>query len=64
MKLAEVMKTKKVTAQQLADISGIPKRSIEGYRAGRREPSFSVGLIIAKALEVDPYDLLDEVNEK
>lgn len=60
MKLSEIMKEKGVTNQELADWTGISKRTIEGYRVGRREPNFSVGLLIAKALGVDPYDLLDD----
>lgn len=58
MKLSEIMKEKGVTNQQLADLTGISKRTVEGYRAGRREPSLSAGLAIAKALDVDPYELL------
>lgn len=60
MRIADIMKEKKITSQQLADATGISKRTIEGYRAGRREPSLSVGLAIAKALNVDPYNLLDK----
>jgi transcriptional regulator with XRE-family HTH domain len=55
------MKEKKVTSQQLADLTGISKRTIDEYRGGRRkEPSFTNGLKIAKALKVNPYDLIKE----
>lgn len=60
MKLSEIMKEKGVTNQQLADLTGISKRTIEGYRSGRREPGLSAGLAIAKALNVDPYELLNK----
>nr|DAV38332.1 MAG TPA: helix-turn-helix domain protein [Caudoviricetes sp.] len=59
MKLSEIMKEKKITTQQLADMTGIKKRTLEAYRSGRIEPSFTVGLCIAKALDVNPYKLLD-----
>lgn len=59
--LADIMKEKDITSQQLADMTGIPKQTIDQYRSGRRkEPSFSNGLKIATALGVDPYRLLDE----
>lgn len=59
--LKEIMEGKKVTAQALADRTGIPKQTIDQYKSGRRkEPSFSNGLKIAKALEVDPYELVKE----
>ncbi|MGN0170676.1 MAG: helix-turn-helix domain-containing protein [Lachnospiraceae bacterium] len=59
--LNDVMKKKKITSQALADRSGIPKRTIDEYRSGRRkEPAFSTGLKIAEALEVDPRELIKE----
>ena len=59
--LSEVMKAKKITSQALADKTGITKQTIDQYRSGRRkEPSFTNGLKIAKALEVDPYELIKE----
>lgn len=64
MRLSEIMKEKGVTNQQLADLTGISKRTIESYRAGRREPSLSAGLAIAKALDADPYLLLDDIDEQ
>lgn len=60
MKLTKIMKEKKITTQALSDMTGINKRTIESYRANRIEPSFITGLIIAKALELDPYDLLED----
>lgn len=60
MRIAEVMKEKGITSQQLADITGISKRTIDGYRSNRREPSFSVGITIALALNVEPQELLDK----
>lgn len=60
MRLSKIMKEKKITTQQLADITGIKKRTLEAYRAGRIEPGFKAGLLIAKALGVNPYDLVDD----
>lgn len=58
--LKEIMEEKKVTSQALADKSGIPKQTIDQYRSGRREPSFTKGIIIAQALDVDPRELVKE----
>lgn len=46
------------TSQWLSDETGISKRTIDSYRVGSREPSFSNGLKISKALNLNPYDLL------
>ena len=58
--LKKVMEEKSITSQALADKSGIPKQTIDQYRTGRREPSFTKGMIIAQALDVDPRDLIKE----
>lgn len=58
--LNEVMKEKQVTNIRLAEMTGIPKQTIDGYRMGRREPSFSNGLKIADALGVEPHELIAE----
>lgn len=58
--LKEIMEEKKITSQALADKSGIPKQTIDQYRSGRREPSFTNGIIIAQALGVDPRELIKE----
>lgn len=49
-----------MTTEELADLTGLPKRTLDGYRIGRREPSFSKGLKIAAALKVSPYELLGD----
>lgn len=60
MRLSKIMKEKKVTTKELADLTGINIRTLEAYRSNRIEPNFKTGLAIAKVLKVDPYDLLDE----
>lgn len=55
------MKAKKVTSQELADMTGISKRTIDEYRGSRKkEPSYTNGLKIAQALEVNPYELIKD----
>lgn len=61
--LKKIMEEKSITSQALADKSGIPKQTIDQYRTGRREPSFTKGIIIAQALGVDPRDLIKEDTE-
>ena len=57
--LSEIMKEKGMTSQQLSDLTGISKRTIEEYRGSRKkEPSLSNGLKIADALGIDPHELL------
>ena len=59
--LAEIMKEKNITSQELSDETGIPKRTIDEYRSSRRkEPSLSNGLKIADALGIDPHNLYQE----
>jgi DNA-binding Xre family transcriptional regulator len=58
LKLNYYMKKLNKTSQWLSDETGIPKKTIDCYRSETREPSFSNGLKISKALNVNPYDLL------
>lgn len=46
------------TSLWLAKETNISKRSIDEYRTNRREPSFSKGLLISDALNVDPHELI------
>lgn len=63
--LGEIMEEKNITSQVLADKTGIPKRTIDEYRSVRRkEPSFSNGLKIADALEIDPRKLFGIPKDK
>lgn len=64
MRLSETMKKKGMTTRQLADATGISKRTLESYRTGRREPGFRAGLLIARALEVDPFSLINDNDEE
>lgn len=63
MSLTKVMKEKKVTTQKLSEMTGINKRTLENYRTGRRSMSLQTGLMIAKALDVNPYELLPDEDE-
>lgn len=60
--LDEVLKELQVTTKKLAEMTGISQRTLEGYRAGRREPSLSAGLKIADALGVDPHRLVKDAE--
>lgn len=46
------------TSLWLSEQTGISKRTLDSYRSGVREPSFTNGLKISKALNINPYDLL------
>ena len=57
--LDEIMRDKKITSRELAEKTGIPKRTIDDYRGSRKkEPSLSRGIKIADALGIDPRDLI------
>ena len=59
--LSEICKEKGITTQALADKTGISKRTLDEYRANRKEPRFSNGLKIAEALGVDPRELIEKL---
>lgn len=62
--LNTIMKEKSITSRELADLTGIPKRTIDEYRGARKkEPSYTNGLKIAKALGCDPYELVNFDDE-
>ena len=56
--LAAIMKERRVTSQQLADQTGISKRTIDNYRSDRNALTLAAGLRIADALGIDPHALL------
>lgn len=58
-RIGQVMKEKGFTQAQLVDASGVTQRSLSLYTTGQREPSLDVLYRIAKALKVDPCDLLN-----
>lgn len=58
-RIGEVMKAKGVTQEWLSDTASITQRSVSLYVTGQREPSLEVLYRIAKALQVDPCDLLN-----
>ena len=61
--LSEVMKAKKMTTSELARITGIKETAIHEYRGARKkEPTLYRGLLIARALNVDPWELIKEID--
>lgn len=62
--LKEILLEKDITSQELADLTGISKRTIDEYRSSRRkEPSLSNGLKLADALGIDPHKLFDNIYD-
>lgn len=58
--LKEMMRVRGVTAQQLSDITGISKRTLERYMSGRTDPANAAGVsvaVIAHALSINAYIL-------
>lgn len=56
-KLSDIMSEKNVTSKELAERTGISKRTLEQYRCSRRRPTLENGLKIADALQIDPREL-------
>lgn len=58
--LKEMMYIRKVTAEQLSDMTGISKRTLENYVSGRTDPAMGQGLriaLICYALSMNAYTL-------
>ncbi len=58
--LKRLCNKKMITSREISEKTGIPLQTIDQYRSGRKEPSFSRGMKIADALQVDPHELLKE----
>lgn len=62
--LNTIMKEKSITSRELAELTGILKRTIDEYRGARKkETSYANDLKIAKALGCDPYELVNFDDE-
>ena len=61
--LRKVMTDKNITSQALAEKTRIPKQTIDKYLTGRRDTSFTKGMIISDALGVDPRELIEEETD-
>lgn len=57
--LNQIMSEKGVSARMLSQHTGIPKQTIDAYRQNRRTFSLINALLIADALNVSPYDLVE-----
>lgn len=58
--LYKIMTEKEFSSQKLSDATGIPKRTIDNYRSGRREPLLRNGVLMADALGVHPRRLIND----
>lgn len=57
--LTNILSKRGISSKRLSELTGIPVRTITGYRAEDREPSLKNGLIIAAALNMDPGEVFD-----
>jgi transcriptional regulator with XRE-family HTH domain len=61
MRISEVMKEKGVTTKELSEKTGILVTAINEYRSARKkEPTLYRGLLIADALGVSPWELIEK----
>lgn len=64
LRISEVMKEKGITTKELSEKTGIKVTAINEYRSARqKEPTFYKGLLIADALGVSPWDLVEVKTE-
>ena len=63
-KVKELRTTKDMTQVQLAIKVGVTENAIQNYERGRREPSVSTAIKIAKVLETTVEDLFNETKEE
>ncbi len=65
LRLRTLRKSRKLTQQQLADMTGVSRIYIQALESNRRSPSMKLLHRLAEALEVDPADLLEQFpNER
>lgn len=57
-RIAQLRHAADLSQEQLGDLAGIERRSIQRYEAGTRDPQYSDLLLIAHALRVHLADLL------
>ena len=63
--LGEILKEKKITSKDLAERTGISKRTIDEYRQRNKAPSLENGLKIAATLGMRPEELVrDDADYK
>lgn len=56
----------KMTVQELSDRAGVNKRNLDDYVTGRKDIhgiAFASGIAIARALDVDPWDLIPRIYD-
>ncbi len=58
-RIRDVRKSRHLTQQQLADASGVATISIHQYETGKRKPQLEQIRLIAQALNISPYYLID-----
>lgn len=58
-RLGDIMKMRGITQMDLEEASGVTQRSISLYVTGKREPTLDTLYRLAKALKVDPCEILE-----
>ncbi|MFE6903759.1 helix-turn-helix domain-containing protein [Streptomyces sp. NPDC057717] len=59
-RIAALRRQAKLSQEELGNLSGVDRRSIQRYEGGQRDPQFSDLLLIAHALRVQVADLLGQ----
>lgn len=57
-RIAQLRHAADLSQEELGDLAGIERRSVQRYEAGTRDPQYSDLLLIAHALRVHLADLL------
>lgn len=59
-RIADLRRSAELSQDQLADLAGVERRTIQRYEGGRRDPRFADLLLIAHALRVPLAELVAE----
>lgn len=63
-RIREIRKSKKLTLEELADISGISFTHLSRMESGKRGLSLENAIRVAKALDVEPSEVTDEFDHE
>lgn len=63
-RIREIRKNKKLTLEELADVSGISLTHLSRMESGKRGLSLENAIRVAKALDVDPGEVTDEFDHE
>lgn len=62
-RIKNIMETKRITQKELCEKTGIPQSTVSEWTRNNKCPAADKIMIICKALEITPYELLQDTME-